>query len=167
MKHTLKGFGNLKSLPIWLSLMQVGDCWWCTQETIITIQVKVCGIFDPSRISVLIGLQLGSLLVCSINMMGGARGNTHAYTPPRENPSHHLLSARPRNPSYTRGASTPTHDVSTMYVWTPWRHYYNCYCTDWLRWWPRGDDLDGLLPVHRRVTILGCCSNSSSTAQRI
>jgi hypothetical protein len=38
------------------------------------------------------GLQLESSLVYSINTWGGARGETHAYTPPRDNPSCHLLS---------------------------------------------------------------------------
>jgi hypothetical protein len=37
--------------------------------------------------------RMRSPLVCSINMMGGVRGDIHAYTPSRENPSHHLLSA--------------------------------------------------------------------------
>jgi hypothetical protein len=38
------------------------------------------------------------------------------YTPPRENLSSHLLSARPKNPSYTQGASTSTRGVSSLYV---------------------------------------------------
>jgi hypothetical protein len=38
--HTLKGFGTLKSLPLWLSLVQVGDYWWCVQEAIMTIRIK-------------------------------------------------------------------------------------------------------------------------------
>jgi hypothetical protein len=50
-------------------------------------------IFDASWIRVLMGILLGSPLACSINMRGGARGEALAYTPPRENPSHHLLSA--------------------------------------------------------------------------
>jgi hypothetical protein len=79
--HTLKGFRTLKNLPIWLSLVQVGDYWWCAQEAIITIRIKTPRIFDPSRIRVLMGLQLGSSIVCSINTRGGARGDRRAYTP--------------------------------------------------------------------------------------
>jgi hypothetical protein len=37
--------------------------------------------------------RMRSSLVCSINMMGGVRSDIHVYTPSRENPSHHLLSA--------------------------------------------------------------------------
>jgi hypothetical protein len=50
------------------------------------------------------GLRLRSLLVCSINIRGGARGDIDTYTPPCENPSHHLLSVKPWNPSYAWGA---------------------------------------------------------------
>jgi hypothetical protein len=38
--HRLKEFGTLKIFPIWLSLVQVGDCWWCAQEAITTISIK-------------------------------------------------------------------------------------------------------------------------------
>jgi hypothetical protein len=80
MGHTLKWFETLKSLSIWLSLVQVRDCWWRVQEVIITIQIKSRGIFDSSRIRLLIGLWLESSLVCSINTIGEVRGETHATT---------------------------------------------------------------------------------------
>jgi hypothetical protein len=134
--------------------------------------------FDPSRIKVLMGLRLGSPLVCSINTRGGARGEIDAYTPPRENPSHHLLSARPRNPSCARGANTPTRYVSSLYMWTPWRlrggaaivtatliGYGNFGLL--LRRPREGYDRDRLLPLHRRVTTLDRYSNSSSAAQHV
>jgi hypothetical protein len=74
---------------------------------------------------------LGNPLACSINMRGGARGNRHAYTPPRENPSRHLLLAKTWNPNCVRGASTPTCGVSSPYVWTLWRRY----CSAGQLWW--------------------------------
>jgi hypothetical protein len=80
-----------------------------------------------------VGLRLGCLLACSINTRGGARGDTHAYTTPRENPSNHLLSVEPQNPSCARDANTPTRGVLFLYVWTPWRRCYGCCCGDQLR----------------------------------
>jgi hypothetical protein len=135
--HTLNGFGTLKSLHIWLSLVQVVDCWWCAQEAIITIRIKACRILDPSRIRVLMGLRLGSTLACSINTRGGSRGDIDAYTPRHDNPSCHLLSVKPQNPSYARGAGTPTRGVPSLYVSTPWGCYCSCYCADRL-WWRGG-----------------------------
>jgi hypothetical protein len=63
----------------------------------------------------------------------GLGAHIDAYTPPRKNPSHHLLSSQPRNPSCARGASTPIHGVPSLYVWTPWRRYCICCCAGQLR----------------------------------
>jgi hypothetical protein len=128
--HTHKGFETLKSKHI-LSLMQVAHCWWCAQKAIITIQIKSHRIFNPSCVRVLMGLQLGISLADSINMRGGARGAIHlhtttweAYPPP---PLGLTL-----NPSCAQCASTPTHCISSLYVWTPWMRCCCCYCTDQL-----------------------------------
>jgi hypothetical protein len=52
------------------------------------VPIKTTGIkaqgCDPSQIRVLIDLRRVSLLACSINMMGAARGGLTSYTSPRE-----------------------------------------------------------------------------------
>jgi hypothetical protein len=66
-------------------------------------------------------------------MMDGARGalDTHITT---WNPSCHLFSVEPRSHSCAWGASTSTHDVPSLYVWTSWRRCCSCCCVDRL-WW--------------------------------
>jgi hypothetical protein len=164
MGHTLKGFGTLKSLPIWLSLVQVGDCWWYAQEAIITIRIRV-----------LIGLQHGSLLSCSINMRGGARGDIHLQAT-TWNPSRHLLSIELlQSPSCASGASTPMRSIPSLYVWTSWIRCCGCCCADRLWWSWRllsrrargGDDRERLLPLHWHTTTLDSYSNSSFATQRV
>jgi hypothetical protein len=57
-------------------------------EVIIIIEIKSHKTFDPRCwIRTLMGYDLKSLLVCSINMWGGARGDTSYHN---RNPSHHF-----------------------------------------------------------------------------
>jgi hypothetical protein len=63
---------------------------------------------------------------------GWGWGTVRCLHAPTWNPCLHLVSAEPQSPSCARVASTPTHDVRYLYVWTLWRHHCGCYCADQL-----------------------------------
>jgi hypothetical protein len=74
-------------------------------------------------------------LACFINKGAGLgvwlRDTIHATT---WNPSwRRRLSVEPQSPSCARGASTPTHSIPSMYMWTLWRRCYDCYCVGQLQ----------------------------------
>jgi hypothetical protein len=65
----------------------------------------------------------------------GAR-STHAIHVTTYNPSYCHVSAELWSPSYVLGASTPTCDIPSLYVWTPWRRGCGCCYAD--RLWQCG-----------------------------
>jgi hypothetical protein len=73
-------------------------------------------------------------LACSINKgVGLGAWLTDVIHTTTWNPSHRWLPVDLRSPSCAHGASTPTRDVLSLYVWTPCRRCYGCYCVDWLQ----------------------------------
>jgi hypothetical protein len=98
-----------ENLPLWLSLVQVGDCWWYAQEAI------MCGLdIGLRRIRTLMGFQREGPLSGVYIMRGGAVGGEHscATNPSCSHPS------SPQNPRRVHGASTPVTSVPAPYVWT-------------------------------------------------
>jgi hypothetical protein len=68
-------------------------------------RIKAYSIFDPSRIRLIMSLQLGSLLVCSINMSGGARA--------QQTPTHHHLITLAATSSRPNLETLVAHEVLT------------------------------------------------------
>jgi hypothetical protein len=140
--------------------------WWCAQEAIITIRITPRGIFDPSRIKILMGLWLESPLACPINMRGGATCHnvktlvvTSSWPNPETWTVHEVL-AHPRTAFQpcTCGLCGGATVVATELIGYSIARLL-------LGWWCGGGDR--LLPLHQHTTTLDQCSDSSSVAPRV